>query len=299
MGIDITEISQKVLDNNANAANVFRKQYDLHYNPIPLDVEIPWIDENGNTITTKIPNVASFRKKVWDDVGAALGQFNRTFYVDAENGDDNNTGVTIDQPFATLAKAIATTPLGGRAVVYILNDITHNTYVDLTHKYIYVRSHPDNEDATLTLDVTSAGGQSIFFNGYGTLILGVDITAQNTFDTNLRTISNTGPGFIYIARNYAKTANAGTTVRSTVDIKENTRFTYLSGRLKIRDTDITIADSSGLFYVSQPSAFDCALTNINGEEVTADNLSNFVSGIIKDADSGNPVNLISNINFSS
>ncbi|WOE69087.1 DUF1565 domain-containing protein [Hydrogenimonas thermophila] len=122
MGINITEIGQKVLDNNTNAANVFRKMYDLHYNPNPLDVPFEYIDENGNKVTTNIPNVANFRKKIWDDVGGAIGQMSRTFYVDAENGDDNNTGSS-DSPFKTITKAINSIPVGGRGIIILLSDI--------------------------------------------------------------------------------------------------------------------------------------------------------------------------------
>jgi len=118
MGINLSEISQKVLDNNTNAANVFRKMYDLHYNPNPLDVPFEYIDENGNKTTTNIANVANFRKKVWDDVGGALGQFNRTFYVDAENGDDNNDGSS-DSPFKTIKKACDSVPVGGMGYIYL------------------------------------------------------------------------------------------------------------------------------------------------------------------------------------
>jgi len=61
MGINLTEIGQKVLDNNTNAANVFRRMYDLHYNPNSLDVEFPYIDENGNKQITTIPNIAKIQ----------------------------------------------------------------------------------------------------------------------------------------------------------------------------------------------------------------------------------------------
>ncbi len=56
MGINLTEISQKVLDTVSNASNVFRKMYDLHYNPTPLDVQMEYIDENGVKRTTQVPN---------------------------------------------------------------------------------------------------------------------------------------------------------------------------------------------------------------------------------------------------
>jgi hypothetical protein len=64
MGLDIIEIGQKVLDNNTNAANVFRKMYDLHYNPNPLDVPFEYIDENGNKVTTNVPNMTKIKSNI-------------------------------------------------------------------------------------------------------------------------------------------------------------------------------------------------------------------------------------------
>ena len=121
MGINLTEISQKVLDTVSNASNVFRKMYDLHYNPNPIDVPMEYIDENGQKRTTQVPNVAKFRKRVWDDVGGALGQFNRTFYVDQQNGDDNNEGSN-NSSLKSIQRAIDLTPAGGVCQVYLLND---------------------------------------------------------------------------------------------------------------------------------------------------------------------------------
>jgi len=45
----------------------------------------------------------------------------RVFYVDQENGDDNNPG-TADAPFKTLKKAIDSVPVSGYGEIYILND---------------------------------------------------------------------------------------------------------------------------------------------------------------------------------
>ena len=138
MGINITEIAQKVLDNNTNAANVFRKMYDLHYNPNPLDVPFEYIDENGKKVTTTIKNQAGFRKKVWDDVGGALGQFNRKFYVDAVNGDDNNTGDS-SHPFKTIQKAVDVIPITGVGNIYLKEGQTYDCKnINFNFKHIII-----------------------------------------------------------------------------------------------------------------------------------------------------------------
>jgi len=71
MGINLTEISQKVLDTVSNASNVFRKMYDLHYNPNPIDVPMEYIDENGQKRTTQVPN----RSKVLGEFEAWKADF--------------------------------------------------------------------------------------------------------------------------------------------------------------------------------------------------------------------------------
>jgi hypothetical protein len=50
---------------------------------------------------------------------------NRTFYVDAVNGNDNNDG-SQNAPFKTLQKAFDSIPFGGRGVIVLLSDIVLN-----------------------------------------------------------------------------------------------------------------------------------------------------------------------------
>ncbi len=82
MGINLTEISQKVLDTVINASNVFRKMYDLHYNPNPIDVPMEYIDENGQKRTTQVPN----RSKVLGEFEEWKRDFeeNRIFEIEGD-----------------------------------------------------------------------------------------------------------------------------------------------------------------------------------------------------------------------
>jgi len=162
MGINITEIAQKVLNVTSNAANIFRKMYDLYYNPKPLDVPFEYIDENGNKITTNIKNVAGFRKKLWDDVGAALGQFNRSFYVDQENGDDNNDG-SRDNPFKTLSKAITATPIGGQVTINLLSDYTLEQDIYISKRYVKINVKNGIKLKTSWYVATSSGNARLYF----------------------------------------------------------------------------------------------------------------------------------------
>jgi hypothetical protein len=309
MGIDLTEISQKVLDNNTNAANVFRRQYDLHFNPNPLDVELPYIDENGNTITTKIPNVASFRKRVWDDVGGALGQFNRTFYVDQVNGDDNNDGSS-SAPFKTLETAIGKVPIGGFGVIYVKGDILIQNCIYLTNKIIrIIGDNSNNIDFYSTSDDNSNYLKG-FFRLRNSIVAFHYITVKAPSKTNSdvgwswadalfkgidgNAVSAVG-FFGYLNNNptLVVPADAPMVVWSAgVNIQGKVIFQASHNKIIVNRPVYNINWSA----VGEFMSWGVIYEDDDGNSVSGDSL---IAGIVRDADSGNPVNLISNINFSS
>jgi len=298
MGINITEIGQKVLDNNTNAANVFRKMYDLHYNPNPLDVPFEYIDENGNKVITTIPNVTNFRKRVWND---ALSGMYKIYFVDETNGNDTNIG-TNDNPFKTIQKAIQNIPQGGFGIIYLKNDASISTTVSTGHRHIVFRSTIDNENASLILNTNATGGPSLVVDRMGSIRIKCNTVAQNTYDDNIRSVIATiEGGSIWSSNNDAASINAREIVSSKLDIKANTRLTSVQGNLKVDYTDMTTADNTSLLcYINYYAglALHLGSVTLNGNAITTDDYSALVTGIIKDADSGNPVNIISNINFS-
>ncbi len=66
---------------------------------------------------------AVFRQKVWDDVGGALGQFVKSIYVDAINGNDTNDG-SYQKPFKTIKKACDSVAVGGYADIKLIGSQT-------------------------------------------------------------------------------------------------------------------------------------------------------------------------------
>jgi len=319
MGINLTEISQKVLDTVSNASNVFRKMYDLHYNPNPIDVPMEYIDENGQKRTTQVPNVAKFRKRVWDDVGGALGQFDRTFYVDQQNGDDNNEG-TSSEPFASFHKAIMATPTGGAAKIYLANDyIFDETHapIDIVGKNITIvfnghqikvfpyTQRPDGHVQYARLYVQNST-LSFYMNG----------TANLTLEEN-----NTGKpiiyaGFVLTTGYYPRGVNAfniyatGQDDQEIITIKANglfghygampiTYFSHLSldgyrqnGKNIIKlypNTSLyTIGDGCGSFS-HKPGYIECVDQDGNHLDI-----KNYIAGVVRDSN-GLPRNLITNV----
>jgi hypothetical protein len=61
----------------------------------------------------------------------------RSFYVDAENGDDNNTGKSTS-PFKTIKKAINSIPFGCYGTVYLKTNQTHEVkeIINITYKNV-------------------------------------------------------------------------------------------------------------------------------------------------------------------
>ena len=310
MGINLNEISQKVLDNNTNASNVFRKMYDLHYNPNPLDVPFEYIDENGNKTTTNIANIANFRKKVWDDVGGALGQFSRTFYVDAENGNDNNDGSS-GSPFKTAVKALNSGSVGGMVKIYLKTGQTHyiDSNVSVYNKYIYIYKYGSDNTPVLFFKEYTYGGKYCFYKiraiNSTILIYGIDVKIDNTDDgdaSSENTLVFTGKGssfnFMYINfylqdRQYTRILGEfyGPNILNISFILCNIYLTT--------DKDQYVVNLSGSDSSYGTLNLVWRKTTLTDQDGNSLDIKDYVTGIVKDSDSGNPVNVISNINFSS
>ena len=304
MGINITEIAQKVLDNNTNAANVFRKMYDLHYNPNPLDVPFEYIDENGKKVTTTIKNQAGFRKKVWDDVGGALGQFYKVVYVDQQSGDDNNEG-TVDKPFKTLQKAVSSVPIAGALDILIIGDYyltasENRTNISGGRK---VRIYgAETGDEKLTLDYDTQVCFALYTKSMLTLALDVDL--KNSSGENLvkNIVSNDDESIFQILNNRRATLNQGSTV--------NSKVTFLSDYVSIDycrrsstsyiniDVDTGGYSNIALMQVGFTSRLNIAFSTIDGNTADATNIKSLIAGVVFDSDSGNPINLLCNLNLS-
>ena len=113
----------------------FADAYNDIFDSTAKDVQIELKDSNGNVYTKTVANRGKFKQQLWDDVGGALGQFSRTFYVDATNGDDNNDGSSAN-PFKTIEKACNSVPTGGVGYISLKSDININHNIFLYHKSI-------------------------------------------------------------------------------------------------------------------------------------------------------------------
>ena len=146
-----TSLVEKVNHLLFNSTSYIKNIYDMYFNPNPKTLNIQMYDDNGALTNVNVPNMAKIKHDMWDAVNAATGLWNRTFYIDPVNGDDNNPG-TSSAPFKTIAKAINATPTGGFVTLYLANNAKHYVNnINVYKKYI----------AANTWNITGSGNNAI------------------------------------------------------------------------------------------------------------------------------------------
>jgi len=133
---------------NFNLVN-FANDYNNIFDSTPADVAIQVKDSNGNVSTKTVANRGKFKQQLWDDVGGALGQLVRTFYVDSISGDDNNDGSS-NNPFKTLQKASNSIPHSGFGTVFLVSDYNGTFNIDGKDIFLII-----NNDVTFTIPQNS------------------------------------------------------------------------------------------------------------------------------------------------
>ena len=277
--------------NLINWANAIPELYDSN----PQLVDIIQKDANGNLFTKTVQNRGMFQQYVWND---ALNGMYKVFYVDEVDGDDNNDG-SYDNPFKTIRNAITNLPQGGFGVIYLKSSVTignEDTSILITNKYISITAHRNFENSTLTINPTNSGGAGLVVAGGGFLKLSLDVIAENNYDSNVRNILSAVEGRCWITQNSAKTINAGSTVNSAIDIKDNTILIGAEGNIKCDYLDYTTGNSSYIVRINHYAnlALNIATCNLNGNAITNDDYVNLTLGVIADSN-GVPRNVTSNI----
>ena len=297
------------------------------YDSTPKDVEIVQKDNDGNLFTTTVANRGQIKEELWDDVGNALGQFNRTFYVDADNGDDNNTGDS-SHPFKTLGKAVDSVPIGGRGNIHFISgtsdsrksytltsinvgNFIHKSIILIVGDYndIYLQPFADANASTADVQTVSLIDSSLFFKIPTTSILHLVDKSSNmnwsylgrTHIINLEGNSN----LLISAYNHSSDAPAliaegtdntpyftGAITRDTYGYSANLSLYYLYSKFN-NNTFIKLIHLYNTNAVI--STYNIGTEDSSGNSVA---FKDVIDGVVYDADSGNPVNVLSNINIS-
>ena len=299
------------------------------YDSTPKDVEITQKDNNGNLITKTIANRGKFKQELWDDVGSALGQFNRTFYVDAENGDDNNNGDS-NHPFKTIGKALDSIPTGGFGSINIIGvyDFGDNQYQTGDNKIINIRI---GNNAQLKNTPSDDGS----YVSYGGIVLGSNIAVRLSIENsdgddneltkihqpNINSNNSVRPdrqgmfgfdswssGNAYLAiitRVYDNNTKILNVENSTLIYRKNWSANkggtfgfsisgHNTGSIVIdsgNNAKLAILDNVATTFNWSPTGY--GVKNANGDDIT---IQSVISGITKDSNNV-PLSIVSNVNF--
>ena len=298
---------------NFNLVN-FADNYNDLFDSTPKDVQIDVKDSNGNITTKSVANRGKFKQQLWDDVGGALGQFKKTVYVDAQNGDDNNSG-TYGNPFRTIKKAIESVPSGGLGYIRPKRGQTHNIAEKITYRNKSIVIEPSSlDDETLdkpvilfetyeNTDNDTTAFYSIVAIHKSTLQLSkVDIATgdkvndkpfSSTNYTCSAPIVSNGAVYVWLYGCGGNITNDSEASVIEVGNEYNIPSVVVSG------SDIDLQDG---YLVN--NRYNCpVLFNVNSANMLQTNASSIydvlIRHIVRDADSGNPVNVLSDYNFSS
>ena len=281
------------------------------YDSTPKDVKIIQKDNNGNLFTKNIANRGMFKQQLWDDVGSALGQFNRTFYVDADNGDDNNNGDS-DHPFKTIQKACNSVPIGGVGTIKLKEGQQHDMSADIKvyNKELYFRKNGD-DTPTVFFKAKKYGNSASFyqFSLYQAILefVDIDITADND---DAGGDASSYPSYL-INANYSAVVISGSTVdlgtRQYTRIlqsawngaKNSFEFSVYSTKIILDSTEnqtIARLDTYQTHGLAKIMWNNSSLKNRDDDDLK---LQDYVTGVLTNSDNHYPLNVLSNIDFGS
>ena len=238
-------------------------------------------------------------------------QFSQKFYVDAINGDDDNTG-ELFKPFKTIDKAVECVPIGGDVEIVLLTSYTGTFNARLKNIYLHITS-----GKTLTIPdgyKNYIGGCSIAVFNEGHIVIegGSNTNGDNSagfFVTNYEKgnralatptsfylinyktsdpVTVEGGRYMFGSRDYG--TNQNTMLNFTV------YNAYCTGDITLDGKLFLLNNGSGNFQWNNLANDNLSVVDSDGNAI---DITTTVDGIVRDADSGNPLNLLSNINFSS
>jgi len=270
------------------------------------------LDGLDSSAFAKLNGDSNQRFKIADavnpDEALAKGQFNQTFYVDATNGDDNNDGSSAN-PFASIQKAVDSTPISGFVNINIVSDYTGTFNAHAKNLKIVISS-----GKTLTIEkgtrciisgtntlilnegsiiVDNGDGSGINGDNYaGFFVQNSEISNYSSIPTNLSIINfgNTNPITIDKYRALFGSRTYGT--NQNIQMNLNIYNSHCKDNFTIDGALMQLRNGTGSFRwnnFGNDSSF--AVVDSDGNSV---DVATKIGGIIKDSN-GVPRNVISNI----
>jgi len=271
----------------------------MYHSSTPEDVTVQLIDNNGNVIDSTMPNVAKFRKQIWDDVGGALGQIGKRVYINSVDGDDSNDGSSTVTPFKTLKKAIESGVKGVPLYISYMCD-NDGTYVyeidDSITCYvssISISRHVAGE-AKFIFKQSTENDNYHAINCFGNLNIDTDLYITIEIE-NKR--AGTNPNLLGIIRQFNGKLTFSN--RSVINLGDS-GISFLYGHPADGCTSIECSTyykpitTNGSYFIHNNLNTPVIL---NSSVSPIDDSSKWIKNIVRNT-GGTPLNVVSNLNFS-
>lgn len=259
----------------------------------PRNVSMDWYNDDDSVTTYTNPNLPKVLQQV---AGNFKGYLYKTIYIDAINGDDANNGLSPSSPIKTFKRAMELKAVtGGYTYIKLMSDITlrasEKQYIILSKVSIH---SIDSSTKTITFDINQNNACLYVVNSSS-------LITENSII--LKTKNTTGTTNLVYAISVDEDAYVQSS-HSKLNIGDNTVLFNPKGsklRVSLANNNHTIGNNAFLISVSYTAnlQFYYGDAKINGNNITTSFISNYIRGIIRDGDSGNPINVLANINLSS
>ena len=75
--MDLNDLQKKTNNHTAVVSSWLRNVGKIYFSDVAEDVTVDMLDDDGNVVQASLPNVAKYRKTIWNDAGAAEGRLKK------------------------------------------------------------------------------------------------------------------------------------------------------------------------------------------------------------------------------
>jgi len=281
MGVNYEEINQNLLRVIENADN--QGEFLQHFLGDPAgDVTFSNVATDGSLIKRTIPNLAKFV----GDVSASLKkEMSISVYVDPISGDDGNDGRSTATPKKTMSAALNSTPFGATVRLIHLGDVVidaEESKMSIDNRRVAWVPDADTPSAHVILRPSDESPAVVISRG-GSIYSASPIIVDGGGDKK---------SGIWILEH-------GVLIPTEKVVCSGSKLVWCRlGEIRLSAAEYETTDTALISCVSGSVLMSINTgATINGDSVI-DVFRNYIVGIVYDADSGNPVNALCNINLS-
>ena len=220
------------LQNMVDNLNEFITKISQVYSQDDVEIYLNLKKEDGSVQVVNLKSIGKFYNEIYDKVGEAIYYFNRTLYVDINNGNDSNTGDGTN-PLQTFKRALEITPPGAKVNIIFVGDypIQASDYRRYMIKNQDVTLSTSNETYKINVvidDIDFDNNRSvigIFDGGSLTIACDVEISMDDTYwnDDWKTWVTDDYASFIGVSNGNFKVSSHLTTIGYIPKIKCNSK----------------------------------------------------------------------------